>query len=64
MILSHSFLPQTPPEDFAINLLNFTHQEYELNDEQVTTLVEEGSVYSDLNRPVYPHDIGCHCCPF
>jgi hypothetical protein len=55
---------QTPPVGFAVDLLDWAKDHFEMTDENVHDLVEQEYVCMPSKGCYDPNDIGGHCCPF
>lgn len=52
------------PEGFSSNLLNWTQEEFELEDPDVVKLVQRGVVCLGSGKCVSIGDVGSNCCLF
>lgn len=54
---------QEAPTDFAINLLQWFKDQFDLNDDDVKALVDQTTEWVPTGC-TKPGSIGCHCCPY
>lgn len=52
------------PENFSVDLLNWTEAEFEMRDGDVARLLSKNVVCLDNGKCIYPHDVGSNCCLF
>jgi hypothetical protein len=65
-VLNHhrAFKRLDEPEGFSVDLLKWTEDEYEVEEEQVVELVTYNGVCLDSGKCVVPRDVGSNCCIF
>lgn len=52
------------PEGFSVDLLDWTEDEYDVEDGQVVELVTYNGVCLESGKCVSPRDVGSNCCIF
>lgn len=52
------------PENFSLNLVDWTQEQFEMEDEDVVEIVKQGTVCLDSGKCVRPADVGSNCCLF
>lgn len=52
------------PENFSLDLLEWTQASFEMQDDDVVQLLSFGVVCLDNGKCIYPSDVGSNCCLF
>ena len=61
---SSKFSQLVEPENFSLNLLDWTEKKFKIKDDDVVEIVQHNKVCLESGKCVEPRDVGSNCCLF
>jgi hypothetical protein len=61
---SSKFAQLIEPENFSVKLVDWTEEEFEMEDEDLVEMVATRKVCLESGKCVMPRDVGSNCCVF